>query len=624
MRKGRQGLSLRLSGDPNVLLRIEDVAGPLGANVPSILTDLLELASYVYAADQAVSRGGRAGRGAGMDWRRRFHFVVPVRHPGQWSTPVIVKALSDALSFLTEDSYFFEFEPIIDPPPFQAYLDLRAAPSKNEPADEVVLFSGGMDSLGGAIERLRAGRRVVLVSHRASTKLLEHQRLLAAELLRRYPGQVLHIPVQVHRLGGPAAEYTQRSRSFLFASLAAVVGHLRKCDRFLFCDNGVVSLNLPLGGQVVGARASRTTHPRVLGGMQRFLSALLASPIAIENPLSWRTRTDVVASIRDAGHADLLRHTVSCSRVHAMTTLHTHCGTCFQCIDRRFATLAAGCAEHDPEEMYGVELLTGERATGEPTSMAGLYLRHQHDLDATTDRRLQSLYALEIGRTAKSFPGRSPDEVAQDLHALHRRQAAAVRKVLADGVRRHSEALVAGTLPSSCMLRVAVGAGDVAMAAASDPVERRGPVPQQSAIPGDCPELPAIRIAVDQDGTRARVQGVRTLIVGAGAELLARLAETFRADVVDCRAPEHFRYVGGKVLAGQFGIDEQALRRRVIRLRRDIRDGIEDHCDLPTRNDVVVQSRSRTGYRLNPQLRLIAMGEWPSDVTPRAPKSHES
>ena len=38
-----------------------------------------------------------------------------------------------------------------------------------------------------------------------------------------------------------------------------------------------------------------------------------------------------------------------------------HCGRCSQCIDRRFALLAAGCERFDPAEMYGVDLLLGPR-----------------------------------------------------------------------------------------------------------------------------------------------------------------------------------------------------------------------------------------------------------------------
>ena len=45
----------------------------------------------------------------------------------------------------------------------------------------------------------------------------------------------------------------------------AVTARLFGLDRITFFENGIVSLNLPPLAQVVGARATRTTHPQVLG-----------------------------------------------------------------------------------------------------------------------------------------------------------------------------------------------------------------------------------------------------------------------------------------------------------------------------------------------------------------------
>ena len=48
--------TLRLSLDgprPNIALRIEDVSRRMVANVPDLLIDLVEIATYVFCADQA-------------------------------------------------------------------------------------------------------------------------------------------------------------------------------------------------------------------------------------------------------------------------------------------------------------------------------------------------------------------------------------------------------------------------------------------------------------------------------------------------------------------------------------------------------------------------------------------
>ena len=79
---GESILRLALSGrSQNITLRLEDISRKLVRNVPGLLIDLIEIATYVYCADQAISRGGEAQRAMGADWRRDFRFVIPVRNP---------------------------------------------------------------------------------------------------------------------------------------------------------------------------------------------------------------------------------------------------------------------------------------------------------------------------------------------------------------------------------------------------------------------------------------------------------------------------------------------------------------------------------------------------------------
>jgi hypothetical protein len=104
-------LKLALSGrSQNISLKLEDISKKLVRNIPSLLADLIEIAAYVFCADQATSRGGKVQQGMGTDWRRDFRFIIPVRSPSHWSGGNIVEALSSTLSFLSDDNYAFEFE----------------------------------------------------------------------------------------------------------------------------------------------------------------------------------------------------------------------------------------------------------------------------------------------------------------------------------------------------------------------------------------------------------------------------------------------------------------------------------------------------------------------------------
>ena len=106
-----------------------------------------------------------------------------------------------------------------------------------------------------------------------------------------------------------AWEYTQRTRSFLFACLGLVVARMSGKDTFSFYENGVVSINLPLAGDVIGGRATRTTHPKVLRGLEGLFLLLLDRQIRIQTPLQRLTKKEVTQLIEAGGMADLLSKT---------------------------------------------------------------------------------------------------------------------------------------------------------------------------------------------------------------------------------------------------------------------------------------------------------------------------
>ena len=470
-------LQLALDGRAqNVMLKLEDISKRLVANVPDLLIDLVEIATYIYCADQATSRGGEVQAGMGSDWRRRFRFVIPVRQPDHWNSPKVLGPLCDTMSFLSEDDYAFEFERTTNPTGVNNYLELSEASGPFK-ADEVVLFSGGLDSLSGVIEELSAGKNsVALVSHRSSPKIFEYQKQLVEELKRKFPKRLMHVPVLVTRREPlQVHEYTQRSRSFLYAALACVVAQLFGNTGIRFFENGIVSINLPIAEQVVGARATRTTHPLVLEFFRIFFSAAVRGQVEVENPFVWKTKTEVVRSIVDHGCGPLIKHTVSCTRSYDMTRLHTHCGCCSQCLDRRFAIIAAGAAEHDPVEMYKIELLTGERERPNDQTMAEAYVRTALELRDIDERAFFDRFSGETSRVCSGFPAQKSDDVACRVLGLHQRHGQAVGDVLTNAVKNHSAELVRGRVAPSSVLVMTVAPGRVPALAnvgrRSDPLE---------------------------------------------------------------------------------------------------------------------------------------------------------
>jgi 7-cyano-7-deazaguanine synthase in queuosine biosynthesis len=472
-------LPLALSGrSQNITLRLEDISRKLIRNVPGLLIDLVEIAAYVYCADQAISRGGETQRAMGADWRRDFRFVIPVRYPDHWSNPQVSEPLRTMLSFLSEDEYVFEFEKATNPVPFHNYLELSDGDDTAFKADEVVLFSGGLDSLSGAIEELSTTKkRIALVSHRSSSKIFDYQKQLIAELNGRFPKRLFHLPVLMTRQQKtlPAPEYTHRSRSFLYAALACAVARLFEIDQIRFFENGVLSINLPISEQVVGARATRTTHPLVLERFREFFSAAVSTRIEVENPFIWKTKTDVIRSIVDRGCGALIKHTVSCTRTYDITKMYSHCGCCSQCLDRRFAILAANAAQHDPVDMYKVELLAGKRDKDDDKTMAESYVKTALELRYMGEHAFFGRFSGETARVYEGFPSLTADEVGRQVFDLHQRHAQAIGDVLRAAVAGHNAELVNRSLPpSSVLMMTLVPDGSPALASVgkrNDPFE---------------------------------------------------------------------------------------------------------------------------------------------------------
>jgi 7-cyano-7-deazaguanine synthase in queuosine biosynthesis len=438
-------LCLQFDGpSANLTVDISGIGDTLVSSIPRRFIDLIRIASYVLAADQAFSRGEEDNTDLGDRWRRQFKFIIPVEELPTWQAPEMLHCLESTLTFLSDDFYEFCFVPKTEATPEQ----LNFGSIDGEPfvpmdqIDAVQLFSGGMDSLTGAAERiLQGGENVVLVSHRSASKIWKVQRDLVADLRKRSSPsqQIVHISVSMTKHGRKLrAERTQRSRSFLYAAIAGTVAHLTGQDAINFYENGIIGFNLPILPQVVGGRGTRTTHPEALRGFQKILSLLHGKPMRVQNPYEFMARSEVALRLKEVGGIELLRNTVSCAHVHSSSTMHPHCGVCSQCIDRRFATAAAGVEEHDPPEGYAFDILGGNHPAGGALSdqhrclIIGYVASAQKFRNLTSPIQLQYQYS-EISRGIPGLMERYDIDADKALHlvyALHKRHGEAVDSVI--------------------------------------------------------------------------------------------------------------------------------------------------------------------------------------------------
>lgn len=449
-------LELRINDDPGrINCKITDISEKLRDNLKDVEFDLLDIASYVYGADQATSRGGNVLIDYGKAWYRNFRFEIPVRCPDFWSAQEVQNDLTRTLNDLSGDNFEFSFSKLSKGQPKPSYFEWGTDESTD--VEAVMLFSGGLDSLGGAVEEiLIKEHKVVLVSHRANPKIDARQKRLVKDIATRVKRHFkpYHVPVWVNKDKELNKEYTQRTRSFLFASIASVVARMFGVYEIRFYENGVTSLNLPISPQVVSTRASRTTHPRPLASMRALFSRVYSKNYGIVNPFIWKTKTQILKDIKSAGNSELCASTVSCAHTWEMTNIHPHCGKCSQCLDRRLVALAAGYGEkEDPAELYKFNIFEGS-LEGIDRILFESYVEIVNRIQKTDNAVQFCTMFPEVSRALNHMPDHT-DQTAEAIFRMYKDHADEVTGAIDARGKQSFPRLRRGELPADCLLSIA-------------------------------------------------------------------------------------------------------------------------------------------------------------------------
>lgn len=515
-------------------LHLQGLGNVLRQQVSPRSADLVRIAAYAHRADTMISRGGQRDA-HGSWWKRRLALCIPVADPDYWNDPSVEGQLTAALGFATGDTWEATFSKG-DDDLSQLPLDVQTQEILGAPK-AVTLLSGGVDSLCGILEAAANGERPVAVGHWSTPAHAVRQRnLLKAASERLSAWNFPHLGFQIHRRGAIWADNSQRSRAFLFASLGAAVAGEIGVQQVYLADNGPVSLNLPINDQLVGALASRSTHPKFLNLFNRFVNGMFPAPVVLSNPLATRTRAEVMGVLKTARCEHLLPMTLSCSSWQRLPASTPHCGVCSQCVDRRFATIAAGLEDYDPEARYRSDVFLDDLERWQARTTVESYVRFAQRVFSMDNDQL--FLAFPQLRDATVVGDSDPDASILSAIDVVKRHAGTVREVLRTMVLRHLDAYLDGTLPPGCLLRI-VPAG---LADQTDVALQRPPTAAPARPPAATPAWngtePANVFALAGDhwvvryaGTTTYLQSVKGLAVIA--LLLAHPRKSFTATDVE-------------------------------------------------------------------------------------------
>jgi 7-cyano-7-deazaguanine synthase in queuosine biosynthesis len=477
----------RADPDHPLNLYVQPLHETVWTNVAPYLDDLLHVAAVVFAADQMVSRGGTEDPNL-RAWHRELTLCIPVADPDRWNRPAVHTALRGTLDFLTEDTWDFHFAPAA---PAQQQFTLFDAAEERRRLDQptgVVLLSGGIDSLCATVEAVTArDLRPLLVSHVSQSGVKRRQLEVAAGLRKRLGWSFPHLAVRVNQRRLEARERTRRSRGFLHAAIGAAVATELGIGPIHLADNGIVSLGLGVNASVVGAQASRNTHPKFLARFNTFLSELVGdpAPARVENSLWNKTRAEALAALKAAGCAPLIAETVSCSRTRNRPVDQRQCGYCSQCVDRRFGVIGARLERHDPMKHYGRDIFYEALREGEERTVPVSYLRRARLMRDTPREQLFDVFP-ELGECIPA--GSEAIRVASELADLLHRHAAGVDDVISYKIERAHDRLGSGRIPASALVRIAQDA-----LTGTTPRPAGGPATESSPAAVEMPPTAGVR-----------------------------------------------------------------------------------------------------------------------------------
>jgi len=219
--------------------------------VPPLHTDFLRLAALVFFCDRTVKRPPML--------RREFDLEVAVSNPDSWSAHS--DRLSALLALLTGDHWSLSWK--------RRREAARSEVADYEPRDVCLLFSGGADSVSGAVAAHEQGFDPLLVSHSDSSAIKGQQNAagsaLDAALEKRFGHVDWRFARSEYQVGSNEKfrnEPSRRSRSLLFIALGAAVNGAAGGTSLWVAENGFTSLNPPLAPESGGALPPERRIPR--------------------------------------------------------------------------------------------------------------------------------------------------------------------------------------------------------------------------------------------------------------------------------------------------------------------------------------------------------------------------
>jgi hypothetical protein len=410
----------------NVNIELPHLIKQVNCYFPPRIKDLLEIAGYIYAADRMTKRG-QPSQVEYHSWSREFQFFIKVRDHKFWKKKTVVENLSNLLTFVSGDlSYNFTFiEGGKDTGQGNLFDDEKISLDKKENS-AVALFSGGLDSLAGALDLLNnTNQNLILISHLSNNfAVTKIQKNIFNLLDKDFPGRLQRFPFTCSLHGERAVEETQRTRIFLYTAIAYSLMSLAEEKTIYVFENGITSINFPKRQDMMNARASRTTHPQTIYLLEQFFTSISATSVKVKHPFFTVTKTDIFEKIKKYDKLGYLNSTITCTKTFNISKKESpsmHCGECSQCIDRRFASFSSSVEDFDV--IYDTDILKDSMKDDEGFTHLCDYVTIAHGFSEMSAFQFPYEMLNVLNDIVPYFPGTSNIDKIQMIYELTQRHA---------------------------------------------------------------------------------------------------------------------------------------------------------------------------------------------------------
>jgi len=304
----------------------------------SLMADLIDLAVAIYACDRLIP----LSRYNLNKTQRRLLVTLPVRHPELFNSDSFQQKLNDLLIWTTGNQWIFEFKKRQISGRFIEQQPLLF-PTITENS-EVVLWSGGLDSLAGLYTRLKANpnQSFTLFGSGSNKIVFHYQKEIEKQLKTIFPDQInlLQVPIYFNNSGDIRKNKLSRARGILFTLLGSACAYLMGQRQLFIYENGVGAINLPYSKATVGLDHSRSVNPLTLLMVSDLVSELIGEEFKVKNPFLFSTKAQMCSALAQDHTHKLVSSTVSCDSRYRKKDFF-QCGYCSSCLLRRQSLIAS-------------------------------------------------------------------------------------------------------------------------------------------------------------------------------------------------------------------------------------------------------------------------------------------